>query len=160
MEEGEDGFVEFDEFSLMLVHGEKEPPVFGCCGDLRVTREMTLFVVGLATRLAFGLVGWPIGRLSDDATCDADGNTVVLTASLLVLLFPLTIVLVIAIDFGSLLLLAASSFESCMAAAALVSVTLAAGGCGQDELGVADVDVEELLAIETASVARFVSRCS
>jgi hypothetical protein len=49
LEEGEDGLVEFDELSL-LVHGGK---VLGCCcccwGDLSVTRDMTLLVVGLAT---------------------------------------------------------------------------------------------------------------
>lgn len=124
MEEGEDGLVEFDEFSFTLVHD------FGCCGDLRVTSEITLLVVGLATLFVVGLVGWPSGSVSEDATWDADavGNTVVVLAVSLLLLALLTIFLTIdTAVFGSLLLvLAARSFESCMAAAALVSVALAA----------------------------------
>ena len=155
MEEGEDGLVEFDEFSFTLIQD------FGCCGDLRVTSEITLLVVGLATLFVVGLVGWPSGSVSEDATCEADavGNTVVvvLAVSLLLLVLFAFLTIVLAIDiaiFCSLLLvLATRSLESWMAAAALVSVALGACGCGQDELGVADVDVEELLAIETASVA-------
>lgn len=94
-----------------------------------------------------GLVGWPLrGSVREDATCEADGNEypLVLFGGLLM---SLSTVLATG-DLDSVV--AARSLENCRAAAALplVSLTFGGCGCGQDELGVADV--EELLAIETS----------
>jgi hypothetical protein len=87
-----------------------------------------------------------MGSVSEDATCEADGNEypLVLFGSLLE---SLSTVLVTC-DLDSVVV--PRSLENCKPAAALALVSLAFGGCGcgQDELGVADV--EELLAIETS----------